>query len=43
MYFGIGDAMPADLQLRAVAARRARVESNRSASCEACRSNNAAA
>ena len=43
MYFGTGDAVPADLTSRAVAARRARVEANRSASCETCPSLNAAA
>jgi transposase InsO family protein len=36
MYFGTGDAVPADLTARAVAARRARVAANRSASCETC-------
>jgi hypothetical protein len=36
MYFGTGDAVPADLQSRAAAARRTRVEANRSASCEIC-------
>lgn len=36
MYFGTGDAVPADLTSRAVAARRTRVEANRSASCETC-------
>jgi transposase InsO family protein len=43
MYFGTGDAVPADLLSRAVAARRARVEANRSTSCETCPSLNAAA
>jgi putative transposase len=43
MYFGTGDAVPADLMSRAAAARRARVEANRSASCETCPSLNAAA
>jgi len=43
MYFGTGDAVPADLVSRAVAARRARVEANRSTSCETCRSLNPAA
>src|ERR1700686_2828396 len=33
MYFGTGDAGPADLMSRAAAARRARGEGNRSASC----------
>src|SRR5438093_12989057 len=36
MYFGTGDAVPADLTSRAVAARRARVEANRSAACGTC-------
>ena len=36
MYFGTGDAMLADLTSRAAAARRARVEANRSASCRTC-------
>jgi putative transposase len=43
MYFGTGDAVPADLMSRAAAARRARVQANRSASCETCPSLNAAA
>ena len=43
MYFGTGDAMPADLTSRATAARRARVEANRSASCATCPSVEAAA
>jgi putative transposase len=43
MYFGTGDAVPADLRSRAAAARQARVEANRSASCETCPSLNAAA
>jgi hypothetical protein len=43
MYFGTGDAVPADLMSRAAAARRARVEANRSASGETCPSLNAAA
>jgi putative transposase len=43
MYFGTGDAVPADLTSRAAAARRARVEANRSASCETCPSFDAAA
>ena len=42
MYFGTGDAVPADLRSRA-AARRARVDANQSASCETCRSVDAAA
>jgi hypothetical protein len=36
MYFGTGDAVPADLRTGAAAARRARVEANRATSCEAC-------
>ena len=43
MYFGTGDAIPADLTSRATAARRARVEANRSASCATCPSVEAAA
>jgi hypothetical protein len=43
MYFGTGDAVPADLMARAGAARRARGEANRSASCETCSSVDAAA
>jgi len=43
MYFGTGDAVPADLRSRAAAARRARVDANQSASCETCRSVDAAA
>jgi hypothetical protein len=43
IYFGTGDAVPADLTSRAAAARRARVEANRSASCETCPSVDAAA
>ena len=43
MYFGTGDAVPADLTLRAAAARRTRMEANRSASCETCPSVDAAA
>jgi transposase InsO family protein len=42
-YFGTGDAVPAELRSRAAAARQARVEANRSASCETCPSLNAAA
>jgi Integrase core domain len=38
-----GDAVPADLTSRTAAARRARREANRSASCETCSSLNAAA
>jgi transposase InsO family protein len=36
MYFGTGDGVPADLTVRAATARRARVEANRSTSCETC-------
>jgi putative transposase len=43
MYFGTGDAVPVDLTSRAAAARRTRVEANRSASCERCPSVDAAA
>jgi transposase InsO family protein len=43
MYFGTGAAVPADLRSRAAAARRTRVEANRSASCETCSSIDAAA
>jgi transposase InsO family protein len=43
MYFGIADAVPADLRARAADARRARVAANQSASCETCPSVNAAA
>jgi transposase InsO family protein len=43
MYFGTGDAVPADLRARAATARRARVAANRSASCQTCPSFNAAA
>jgi putative transposase len=43
MYFGTGDAVPADLMSRAAAARRTRVEANRSASCERSPSLSAAA
>ena len=43
MYFGTGDAVPADLTARAAAARRARVEANRSAACGTCPSIDAAA
>src|SRR5437762_4628461 len=42
MYFGTADAVPADLTARAAAARRTRVEANRSASCETCPSVDAA-
>ena len=43
MYFGTGDAVPAHLTSGAVAARRARAETNRSAVCETCRSLDTAA
>jgi hypothetical protein len=43
MYYGTGEGVPADLNTRAAAARRARAETNRSASCERCASLNAAA
>jgi hypothetical protein len=43
MYAGTGDAVPADLTSRTAAARRARAEANRSASCETWPSFNAAA
>jgi putative transposase len=43
MYFGRGGAVPADLTARAAAARRARVEANRSAACRTCPSIEAAA
>jgi transposase InsO family protein len=43
MYFGTGDAVPADLTSGAAAARRARAEANRSAACETCPSAEAAA
>jgi putative transposase len=43
MYFGRGDAVPADLTARAAAARRARIEANRSAACGRCPSIHAAA
>ena len=43
MDFDTGDAMPADLRSRAAAARRARVDANRSASCTTCSSIDAAA
>ena len=42
MYFGTGPAVPAELASRAAAARRARIKGNRSASCTACPSLNAA-
>ena len=43
MYFRRGDAVPADLKARATAARRARAEANRSATCGTCPSIDAAA
>ena len=43
MYFGTGDAMPTDLASRGAAARRARMEAKRSASCATCPSVEAAA
>jgi putative transposase len=43
MYFGTGDAVPAELSARAGAARRTRAEANRSASCAICPSVDAAA
>jgi len=43
MYFGMGAAVPADLRSRAAAARRSRLDANRSASCEICPSADAAA
>jgi len=43
IYFGTEDAPPADLTARAAAARRARVEANRSVSCATCPSVGAAA
>ena len=43
MYFGRGDAVPPDLTTRAVAARRARMDANRSAACGRCPSIDAAA
>jgi len=36
MYFGTADTIPTDLSTRAAAARRARLEANRSASCALC-------
>jgi transposase InsO family protein len=36
MYFARGDAVPADLMARAAAARRARIDANRSAACRRC-------
>jgi hypothetical protein len=43
MYFGTGDAVPADLAARAATARRTRAEAHRSASRETCPSLDAAA
>jgi putative transposase len=43
MYFCTGDAVPADLTARAAPVRRARMEANRSASCEMCPSLNTVA
>jgi transposase InsO family protein len=43
MYFSTGDEMPAPLTASAAAARQARMEANRSASCATCRSVEAAA
>jgi putative transposase len=43
MYFGTGDAIPSDLAVRAVAARRARAKANRSAACGTCPSAETAA
>ena len=43
MYFGTGDVVPADLRSGAAAARRTRLDANRSASCERCPSADAAA
>jgi transposase InsO family protein len=43
MYFGTGDAVPADLMSRAAAARHARMETNRSTSCKTCPALTAAA
>jgi len=43
MYFGTGDAVPADLTARAATAHRTRAEAHRSASCETCLSLDAAA
>src|SRR5262249_53867191 len=42
LYFGTGDAIPADLTLRAAAARRARVKTKRSVACGTCLSAEAA-
>jgi len=43
MYFGTGDAVPADLTSGAATARRARAEANRSAACRTCPSLDTAA
>jgi hypothetical protein len=43
MHFGGGDPVPADLTARAAAARRTGAEANRPATCETCRSIDAAA
>jgi hypothetical protein len=43
MYFGTGEAIPADLTARRAAARRARIAANRSAACGTCPSTMAAA
>ena len=43
MYFGTGNAVPANLTSRAAAARRARVEANRAAACQRCPNVDAAA
>ena len=43
IYFGRGDAIPAELTVRAAAARRARMEANRSVACVRCPSIDAAA
>jgi transposase InsO family protein len=43
MYCGTGDAIPADLRVRAAAARRARVKANRSTACGTCPSAETAA
>ena len=43
MYFGTGDAVPADLASGAAAARRARAEANRSSACQTCPSLDTAA
>jgi len=43
MSFGTGNAVPTDLRARADAARQARMNANRSASCTACPSLNGAA